>query len=122
MTTFALGTTDFNVSAVLCDYLQNRLSPDDVVHAVNVLPGDADEEAVRDGADALNVVQSRLGAFATVETVQSEGGDPAAAILDRAAEVGADELVVGRRPESAVTGAVLAEADRPVVVVPLPPA
>lgn len=129
MTTFVLGTASTRTSAALCDYLDGRVDDDDVVHAVNSLPGGdrTETETIRDGEDALNVVSVRL-AGPTVETHQFvRGNDPAEDLFACAADVDADELVigVGRRDSTAELAVgttareVLPHATVPVVVVPL---
>lgn len=130
MTTYVLATDHVDTSAQLCDYLADRVSESDAVHAVHSLPGGEETDArdARDGEEALAVVSSRLGAFATVETDQFvRGNDPYEDVLARADEVDADELVIGirkRNPTSKVvfgstTQRVLLHSDRPVVAVPL---
>lgn len=128
MTTFVLATNSVHTSAAICDYLERRVTTGDAVHAVNSQPGgDATGPERRDGQDALNVVRTRLGAVATVETEQIVGGnDPARDVLNHADRVSADEVVIGIRRRAldasidlgATAEALLAETDRPVVVVP----
>lgn len=129
MTTFVLATNAVHVSAVLCDYLEDRLKEEDTVHVVNSQVGGdkTDVDDIRDGEEALNVVSSRVGATATVETHQYvRGNDPATDVLKCAEEFDADELVIGIRKRSptgkAIFGSVaqdlLLETDRPIVVVP----
>lgn len=129
MTTFVLATNSVHVSAVLCDYLDGRLEEGDAVHAVNSHRGGdrTGVDDVRDGEEALNVVSSRLGGVATVETHQYvRGNDPATDVLECAKAVDADELVIGVRERSpagkAIFGSVaqelLLDTDRPIVVVP----
>ncbi|AUX07867.1 universal stress protein UspA [Halalkaliarchaeum desulfuricum] len=129
MTTFVLATNGVHVSSTLCDYLDDRLEAGDTVHAVNSQRGgdDTSAEDVRDGEEALNVVSSRLGTLATVETHQFvRGNPPATDVLRFAEEIDADELVIGVRDRSpagkALFGSVaqklLLNTDRPVVVVP----
>ena len=129
MTTFVLATNGVHVSATLCDYLDDRLGEEDTVHAVNSQRGgdDTSAEDVRDGEEALNVVSSRLGTIATVETHQFiRGNAPATDVLQFAEGVDADELVIGVRERSptgkALFGSVaqklLLNTNRPVVVVP----
>jgi hypothetical protein len=141
MTTFVLGATDVHVGAALCDYLFERVGPDDVVHAVSSHRDDrADEADRRDGEDALNVVAVRLGAAVDVRTHRfARGNSPAEDLRRCADEVDADELVVGLRggggadPDVAgdatgpgqggdVVSALLSTVDRPTVVVPVAPA
>jgi nucleotide-binding universal stress UspA family protein len=130
VTTFVVGTDAVETSATLCDYLVDRVETDDVVHAVNSLPGgdETDAEASRDGEDALNVVAARLDGLATVETRQFvRGNEPATDLLAHADAVDADELVIGVRERTptakVVFGStaqrVLLRSNRPIAVVPL---
>ncbi|SFR53806.1 universal stress protein [Halogeometricum limi] len=130
MTTYVLATNHVDTSAVLCDYLLPRLSEDDAVHAVNSHPGgdDTTSEDVRDGEDALNVVTSRLGGFATVETHQFvRGNEVVEDVLGYVEDVDADELVLGirkRNPTSKVVFGstaqkLLLNSNVPMAVVPL---
>jgi nucleotide-binding universal stress UspA family protein len=130
MTTYVLATKDVDTSAALCDYLQTRVEAGDAVHAVNSLPGgdDTSSQDVRDGEEALNVVSSRLGATADVETHQFvRGNDPVDDVLDYADDVDADELVIGirkRNPTSKVVfgstaQSILLNSNVPMAVVPL---
>lgn len=130
MTIYVVGTDTVDTSAALCDYLDGRVDADDTIHAVNSLYGGdrTSATAVRDGEDAINVVQSRLGAVATVETHQFvRGNDPHEDLLAHADAVGADELVLGVRKRTpaaeivfgSTTRPVLMRSSRPVVVVPL---
>jgi nucleotide-binding universal stress UspA family protein len=130
MTVYVVGTDTVDTSAALCDYLDRRLDAGDTVHAVNSLPGgDAtDATDARDGEDAVTVVQSRLGAAATVETHQFvRGNDPHEDLLAHADAVDADELVIGvrkRNPTAKIVfgstaQAILLRSSRPVAVVPL---
>ncbi|WP_248515039.1 universal stress protein [Salinarchaeum laminariae] len=95
-----------------------------------------DSTAERDGLEALNVIGVRL-AVPEVDTVERLG-DVAAELLDAASTFDVDEIVLGRRagtmdsaeesPEAGLelpegelgstAAAVLAGADRPVVVLP----
>jgi len=123
MTTFVVPTDSVHTSAALCDYLVDRVGGDDTVHAVYAQDDASASAADRDGDDALNAIYARLGAVATVETHRVDRGPtPAEGIRAVAAEVGVDEIVLGAGgpPEGvgSVTGAVIANADRPVVVVP----
>jgi nucleotide-binding universal stress UspA family protein len=130
MHTFVVGTDDVDASAALCDYFDGRVETEDTLHAVNSLPGGdrTDPKDVRDGEDALNVIQSRLGALATVETHQFvRGNEPVEDLLSLADDVDADEVVVCGRSHSTTSEllfgstarAVLRQSARPVVVVPL---
>jgi nucleotide-binding universal stress UspA family protein len=128
MTTFVVATDSVHTSAALCDYLADRVSEADTVHAINSHHDeDADPEAIRDGKDALNAVASRLAAVTTVETEQFTRGNVAAEdILSFSEAIDADEIVLGvRKPTDtskvaigSVTEQVLLHSDRPMAVVP----
>ncbi|WP_430506385.1 universal stress protein [Haloparvum sp. PAK95] len=129
MTTFLVPTNSVDSSAAACDYLVDRLEADDSVVAVNSLVGgdETSAEAVRDGKEALNVVDVRLGGVASVDTHQFvRGNEPAADVLEACEEFDPDELVISIRDRSptdeAVFGSVfqqlLLDAERPVVSVP----
>lgn len=123
---FLIGTDSVHTTAAICDYLDERAASDDDVTAIAAFPAD-DEAARRDGQEALNVARVRLATVGTVETELREG-KPASVLLEVAAEVDADELVVGTRggtpssssPVGSTTRAVLEQASRPAVVVPIP--
>lgn len=129
MTIFVVATDHVDTSARLCDYLIDRVDAEDQLHAVNSLPGDdeTDSRDVRDGKEAINVVRSRLGGIATVETRQFvRGNEPHEDVLQLAEEVDADELVIGirqRNPTAKVVFGstaqrILRRSPRPVVSVP----
>lgn len=129
MTTFLVPTNSVDSSAAACDYLIDRLNEGDSVIAVNSLVGgdETSAEAVRDGKEALNVVDVRLGAVADVETHQFvRGNEPKTDVLQACEEFDPDELVISIRDRSptgkAVFGSVsqqlLLNSDRPVVSVP----
>ncbi|MGM0604616.1 MAG: universal stress protein [Halobacteriota archaeon] len=129
MTTFLVATNSVHTSATLADYLVDRIEKSDTVHAVNSQFGgdDTTAEDVRDGEDALNTIQSRLGANATVETHQFvRGNDPATDVLTYAEEIDADEIVIGIRKRNptgkllfgSVAQKLLLNATRPMAVVP----
>jgi len=129
MTTFLVPTNSVDASAAACDYLRDRLDEGDTVVAVNSQIGgdETGAAAIRDGTDALNVVDARLGAVAEVETHQLvRGNDPETDVLAACEEFDADELVISVRDRTptgkAVFGSVsqrlLLNATRPVVSVP----
>jgi len=115
VTRVLLATDSVHATAAGCDYLADRIGPDDEVIALTVLES-AIPDHERDAADALNVATVRLR---TVETIRREG-DPAPAILEAASEHDADEiaLVAAETGIGSTIRSVLAGADRPVVVVP----
>ncbi|QSG08464.1 universal stress protein [Halapricum desulfuricans] len=123
MTTYLLASASVHTTATVCDYLVDRLADDDTVMVLGVVEPGAPQ---RDVGDAINVARARLAA-ATVWTERREG-EPVEEILELAADIDADELLVGRRsgdPERQSAGlgstaaAVAGEAERPVVVVPV---
>ena len=122
MPTFLLATTSVHTAAAACDYLGGRLTAEDTVMILGVEDGDIDP---RDIDDAVNVARARL-VPATVWTERREG-DPATEIFDLAADIDADEIVLGphrgdpdeeRSGLGSTASAVAGEAEYPVVVVP----
>ena len=142
---YLLATDSVHTTAAACDYLGPRLESGDAVDVLTVLePAEAGDDsgvdgasgstapgsvaAEQDAADAANVASVRLAGRATVETFTREG-DPAVVVRSVAVERDADVVLLGThggRPGAgpgpgSVTTAVLAEADRPVVVLPVGP-
>lgn len=136
MTRFLVATDSVHTTAAACDYLQDRLTPDDVVRVVGVVedgsrdvhesPSDslANRNAARSGdaGDAVNVAGARL-AVPDVETAVREG-DPADE-LRAELDVGAvDELVLGARHPGpgpglgATARELVGHVDVPCVVLP----
>ncbi|MFU1780393.1 universal stress protein [Haloarcula japonica] len=129
MQTFVLATNSERVSETLCSYLETVLDPDESVYAVNSQRGgdSTSSETVADGKAALEVVSERLGDQVSVETYQIiRGNSPATDIFDIAAEVDADELVIGVRKRSqtdrlifgSVAQDIMRQSDYPMRVVP----
>lgn len=124
------GVDDERTSDALCRYLEGRVTESDTVYAINSLPGGNDDDVVRAGTDALELVEERLDGLTTVETRQfARGNDPTADIFTTADEQDIDEIVLGidqkRTPVKkivfgSVTQAILFHSNRPVIVVPLP--
>ena len=123
---YLVGADSVHTTAAACDYLEERVTADDAVTAVAVAsPGDPTER--RDAEEALNVARVRLFDVGDLETAIREG-EPADELLEAATEFDADELVIGARggrPDATAdvggtARAILARADRPVVVVPMP--
>jgi nucleotide-binding universal stress UspA family protein len=117
---YLVATDSVHTTAVACDYLVERLDPDDGVTVLGIEPPDGGGS--RDTGDALNVANARLAGRATTRVEQ---GEPAETIL--AAAAGVDVLVLGRHggrpgagPEMGSTArAVVEEATVPVVVLPV---
>ncbi|MDG5761838.1 universal stress protein [Natronococcus sp. A-GB1] len=119
-----VGTDSVHTTAAICDYLDPRLTETDEVRVVATAePGDGTAE--RDAREALNVAPVRLAGAGSVETKFREG-EAVPELLEAAATVDADEIVVGASSagsEAAVgstTRALLERTSRPVVVVPVP--
>ena len=121
---YLVGTDSVHATAAICDYLEGRATSDDAVTVVAAV----DETTTRqDAREALNVAPVRLATVGDVETDVREGA-PADRLLEVAEAVDADELVVGSRsgrPDAtaalgSTARAVLEDAARPVVVVPMP--
>ena len=123
---YLVGADSVHTTAAACDYLEERVTTEDAVTVIAVASPDDPTER-RDAEEALNVARVRLFDVGELETTVREG-DPADELLEAAAEFDADELVIGARGgrpgATADVGetarAVLARADRPVVVVPIP--
>jgi hypothetical protein len=105
-----LAVSNVNDAADCCDHLADRDL--DHLYAVHVFAPEADPTARRDGEEALNVVRSRLSARATVQLHRPEG-EVVAEVSALAAEVDADEVLVGR---DSATARALRDRDLPVVV------
>lgn len=129
MATYLLATNSPTNSESLCAYLEPRLHPDDTVVAVNSQRGgdDSSSESIRDGVDALDVIEDALGDVATVRTHQYvRGNDPDTDVLAAAEEFEVDEIVIGVRKRNptakvvfgSVAQRILLNANRPIAVVP----
>jgi len=138
VTRYLVATSSVHVTAAAADYLQGRLEPSDDVTVVAVREPDAPSrdaversstspgsQARQDPGDAANVARSRLAAAAPGIDVRD--GDPTEELLAAVEEYGPDEVLVGanRGTEDAegvgsTARALLADLDRPVVIVPVP--
>lgn len=123
MTDYLVATSSVHVTAAAADYLQERLDPsEDSVAVVAVRDPNAPD---RDAGDAANVARSRLAA--TAPTTEVRDGKPVAELRAAIEAKDPDIVVIGaNRGTGSASGvgsaatALLGEADRPVVVVPLP--
>ncbi|MFD1586569.1 universal stress protein [Halorientalis brevis] len=123
MTTFLVATASVHTTAAVCDYLNERVTPDDTVLVVSVTEAGMDQ---RDAGDATNVARTRL-VDPAVETITEEGR-PSDTVQELVAERGVDEVLIGPRrgdpdaePGLGGTAAdLIVSLDVPVVVVPLP--
>jgi len=118
-----VATASVHTTAAACDYLSPRLTDADEVVVLTVRESDI---ADRDAGDAGNVARTRLVGPA-VETIIRDG-NPATVVRDVATDRGVDSIVVGPHrgdparagdPPGSTVRALLADADRPVTVVPL---
>jgi nucleotide-binding universal stress UspA family protein len=128
MTTVLVGTDSVHTTAAACDYLAPQLNSDDTVLLCSIPNGPVSE---RDAGDAGNVARTRL-VEPSVELLDPDSlsdGETVAAMLREAATASdADELVVGTHrgdpetagePPGSTVRNLLADAHRPVVVVPV---
>jgi len=120
VSTYLVAMASVHVTAAAADYLDGRLDPDDSVVVVAVAEPDAPE---RDVHDAANVARARLAASAP--TVEVREGDPVSELRAAIADHDPDVVVIGPNAGTAdaaglgtTARAILARADRPVVVVP----
>lgn len=116
MRTFLLAGGTVHAIAAGCDYLAERVGPDDRVIALSIRET-ATEVTERDAADALNVADVRLSG--SVETVRGKDGLETS-IREIALEYDVDEIVLGVTEQATIDGtAVLSmDLDRPFVIVP----
>lgn len=83
-----------------------------------------DIDSLQGVPDTLSTAEARLADLGIETTVSTVRGDPAAAILDVAEDLGADAIVVAARERSpvgkvvfgSVAQKVILESDRPVIV------
>jgi nucleotide-binding universal stress UspA family protein len=123
-----VGTNGPETSDALCDYLERTLREGDRVYAINSRRTDDGTDLLREGQAGLERIEERFGDLAAVETRQLvRGNRPKDELLDAARERDVDEIVIGirrRRPSNrlvfgSMSQAILLNADRPVVAVPL---
>lgn len=123
---YLAGTRSVHTTASICDYLDERTTPDDTVTVVATASAD-DPTARRDAREALNVASVRLATVDEVDTTLREDTELAAALLEAATAVDADEIAIttssgDAEPSSTAESAVdtlLESASIPVVVVPV---
>jgi len=123
MTEYLVATSSVHTTAAAADYLQDRIDPsEDSVVVVGVRTPDSHD---RDIGDAANVARSRL-AVVMPETEIREG-EPTTEVVSAIDDHDPDVVVIGANSGTdgasgvgSTATAVLTQADRPVVVVPLP--
>jgi len=122
MPTYLLATASVHTTAAACDYLVDRVTPDDTVLVVSVTESGMDP---RDSGAAVNVARTRLTA-PTVEPITEEGS-PSDVVQALVTDRDVDEVLIGPRrgdpdapPGLGGTAAdLLVSLDVPVVVIPL---
>lgn len=128
MTDVLVGTNGPRTSDVLCDYLEGTLREEDRVYAINSRRTDDGADLIREGQAGLDRIEERLGDIVPVETRQLvRGNHPKDELLAAARDRDVDEIVIGIRRRSpsnrlvfgSMSQAILLNADRPVVAVPL---
>jgi nucleotide-binding universal stress UspA family protein len=124
VTVYLVATASAETTSAACDYLAEKLSPEDEVYVLAV-----EEPAVeRPTETAFEEAQTRLGEVATVRTIRRRG-KPAQEIVALARDVEADEIIVGPRRDApggfstigTTTRALLSTVEVPVFVVPRDP-
>lgn len=124
MTVYLVATASAETTTAACDYLVEKLSPEDEVYVLAV-----EEPAVeRPTETAFEEAQTRLSEMATVRTIRRRGKPPQE-IVALARDVEADEIIVGPRRDApggfstigTTTRAVLSTVEVPVFVVPRDP-
>lgn len=128
MTTVLVGTDSVHTTAAACDYLGPRLDSDDAAYLCSIPDSQVSE---RDAGDAGNVARTRLVEPA-VEILDPDSlpeSETVSGVLRQLAdEYDADEIVIGANrgdpetagePPGSTARELLAETERPVVVVPV---
>jgi nucleotide-binding universal stress UspA family protein len=129
MTRLLVGTDGPETSEQLAEYLAATVDAGDDVYIVNSLLGgdETDADDVREGEEALDVLEEVLGGANSLERRQFvRGNEPVEDLLQAADDWDADEYVIGIRKRSPVgkmmfgstAQHLLLDADRPVRCVP----
>lgn len=126
---YVVATDTAETSELLAEYLNDVVTADDTVHALNSQVGgdETTSEDIRAGTDALDTFEETISD--TVEFEQHQlvrGNQPAEDVLSYARDTDADEIVlsVGRRSPTgkalfgSVSQRLLLNAERPMRVVP----
>lgn len=128
MATVLVGTDSVHTTAAACDYLGSRLDSDDTVYLCSIPDSQVSE---RDAGDAGNVARTRLiePAVEILDPDSLPESETVSGVLRQLAdEYDADEIVIGANrgdpetagePPGSTVQQVLAETERPVVVVPV---
>lgn len=127
MTRYLVGVDSTETAERMVEYLENRVTDDDTVFAVNSLEGGdrtTDDEVVK-GREATEHMEGELPNVKTHQLVR--GNSPQEDLVEFAEENDVDELVIGIRKRSPTGKLVfgstaqdlLLETSRPAVVVPL---
>lgn len=126
MVTYLIGTDGEPASTAICDHMEDRITAEDHIRAVDATSQD-DEEA----HNAVGIIEDRLGSTASVDAdivdTGREGG-PVLTLLDEADRAEADQMVVGLRRHSrteriimgSISHTLLERVSIPILLVPLP--
>lgn len=127
MTRYLIGVDTTDTAEKLVSYLQDRVTDDDTVYAVNSLYGESEtsDAEVVEGREATEHVEDHLPDVDAHQLIR--GNSPQEDLVQFADEHAVEELVIGIRKRSPTGKLVfgstaqdlLLETTRPTVVVPL---
>ena len=127
MTRYLIGVDTTDTAEKLVSYLQDRVTDDDTVYAVNSLYGESEtsDAEVVEGREATEYVEDHLPDVDAHQLIR--GHSPQEDLVQFADEHAVEELVIGIRKRSPTGKLVfgstaqdlLLETTRPTVVVPL---
>ncbi|TSD14251.1 universal stress protein [Haloglomus irregulare] len=127
MTRYLIGVDTTDTAEKLVSYLQDRVTDDDTVYAVNSLYGESEtsDAEVVEGREATEYVEDHLPDVDAHQLIR--GNSPQEDLVQFADEHAVEELVIGIRKRSPTGKLVfgstaqdlLLETTRPTVVVPL---
>lgn len=119
MTRYLVATASTPTTEAACEYLEEKLEPDDTVYVLTVdVSGEPDDREA-----ALDVAQVELTDLAEIRTIR-RSGDPAREIVNVSRDSEIDEIIMGPARIGGITTigsttrAVLNKVDKPVFVVP----
>ena len=129
MVTYLVGTDGTAASEAIGDYLDQEINENDHLEVINVLSSGASADESIEGQEALDQFEERFGSRVSVTTHQlSRGQGPTDELIDYAAEVDADRIVIALRRHSrteriifgSVSHTLLQRTTHPLILVPLP--
>jgi len=119
MTQYLVATASAATTEAACEYLNEKLGPDDAVYVLTVdVPDERDDRQA-----ALDTAQVSLADVCEVRTIR-RSGDPDHEIVDFVTANEIDEIIMGPAREGGIssigstTKAVLQNVDKPVFVLP----